>query len=107
MDQGQAAKWGAAIGVPGVLVSGVLSYRAGRRQVRDQSVNEHLHWLRQQRQEYYVRFLQALQLCVKALDAHTKAVVAAGRALRAGELSADSEEYERYYSPSEVAEKLL
>lgn len=38
-----------------VLLSGVLSYRAGRRQVRDQGVNEHLHWLRQQRQEYYVR----------------------------------------------------
>lgn len=106
MDQGQAAVWAAAIGIPGVLLSGVLSYRAGRRQVRDQGVNEHLHWLRQQRQEHYVRFLQALHLCLMALDAHTKAVVATTRAVAAGELEFDSDEFQRLYSPAEVIEKV-
>ncbi|MEU0677345.1 hypothetical protein ABZ330_31510 [Streptomyces sp. NPDC006172] len=106
MDQGQAAVLAAAIGIPGVLLSGVLSYRAGRRQVRDQGVNEHLHWLRQQRQEHYVRFLQALQLCLKVLEEHTKPVVEATQAVEEGSLEVDSDDYQRLYSPPEVIEKL-
>lgn len=106
MDQGQAAIWAAAIAVPGVLLSGVLSYRAGRRQVRDQGVIEHLHWLRQQRQEHYVRFLQALHLCLKTLDAHTDVVVAATQAAEVGELDVGSDDYQRLYSPVEVIEQL-
>ncbi|MFC8837592.1 hypothetical protein ACFT8V_31110 [Streptomyces griseoincarnatus] len=106
MDQGQAAVLAAAIGIPGVLLSGVLSYRAGRRQVRDQGVNEHLHWLRQQRQEHYVRFLQALQLCLKVLEEHTKPVVTATQAVREGSLEVDSDDFQRLYSPPEVIEKL-
>ncbi|MFE6401741.1 hypothetical protein [Streptomyces alboflavus] len=106
MDQGQAAVWAAAIGVPGILLSGVLSYRAGRRQVRDQGLNEHVHWLRQQRQEHYVRFLQALHLCLKALEGHTKAVVAATSAVEAGELEVTGEGFQSLYNPAEVIEKL-
>lgn len=106
MDQGQAAVWAAAIGIPGVLLSGVLSYRAGRRQVRDQGVNEHLHWLRQQRQEYYVRFLQALHVCLDAVDAHTDAVVAGGRALESGDIDASSDDFQQLFSPRNVIDRL-
>ncbi|MFI9358134.1 hypothetical protein [Streptomyces lydicus] len=88
MDQGQAAVWAAAIGIPGVLLSGVLSYRAGRRQVRDQGANEHQHWLRQQRQEQYVQFLQAVDHCLKAVQAHSGAVVKLSDQLDAGEVDA-------------------
>lgn len=102
MDQGQAAIRAAAIGVPGVLLSGVLSYRAGRRQVRDQGVNEHRHWLRQQRQEYYVRFLQVLHVTLRVITAHSDAVVEAGQALESEELDSRDDDFQQLFRPSGV-----
>ncbi|NEC77148.1 hypothetical protein [Streptomyces rochei] len=102
MDQGQAAIWAAAIGVPGVLLSGVLSYRAGRRQVRDQGANEHLQWLRQQRQERYVGFLQAVDLCLKALEAHSGALVSLSDQLDAGEVDAATYDFAPLFMPRDV-----
>lgn len=56
--------WGmvVAAAVSGVLaiVAGVLAYKSGRRQVKDQAVVEHEQWLRDQRQEAYLGFLQSL-----------------------------------------------
>ncbi|MFJ6082737.1 hypothetical protein ACIQI8_15165 [Streptomyces sp. NPDC092369] len=102
MDQGQAAIWAAAIGVPGVLLSGVLSYRAGRRQVRDQGANEHLQWLRQQRQERYVGFLQAVDLCLKALEAHSGDLVSLSDRLESGDVDAATYDFARLYIPRDV-----
>ncbi|GLW13637.1 hypothetical protein Stsp01_03800 [Streptomyces sp. NBRC 13847] len=102
MDQGQAAVWAAAIAIPGVLLSGVLSYRAGRRQVRDQGVNEHQHWLRQQRQEHYVQFLQAVDLCVKALEAYSGAVVSVSDRLDTGEIDASTYNFTPLFLPRDV-----
>ncbi|MFE5684958.1 hypothetical protein ACFVAQ_19470 [Streptomyces sp. NPDC057651] len=38
-----AAAIGAAVGIPGAIGAGVIAYRAGRRQVADQSVVNHRH----------------------------------------------------------------
>ncbi|MCX5326300.1 hypothetical protein [Streptomyces sp. NBC_00120] len=67
MDQGIAALWAAGLGIAGAISSGVLSFRAGRRQVQDQASAEHAHWLRQQRQEAYIAFLS---VC----DAHQRKI---------------------------------
>ncbi|MFF8656608.1 hypothetical protein [Streptomyces huasconensis] len=53
-----------------------------------------------------MRFLQALHICLKALEVHTKAVVAATSAVEAGELEMDSDDFQRLYSPADVIEKL-
>ncbi|MFD5481253.1 hypothetical protein [Streptomyces hawaiiensis] len=102
MDQGQAAIWAAAIGVPGVLLSGVLSYRAGRRQVRDQGANEHLQWLRQQRQERYVGFLQTVDLCLKALEIHSGDLVSLSDQLDSGDVDAAAYDFAPLYIPRDV-----
>ena len=106
MDQGQAAVWAAAIGVPGVLLSGVLSYRAGRRQVRDQGANEHMQWLRQQRQQCYVQFLQAVDACMKALEAHSVAIVGLSDRLEAGDLDAATYDFDPLLFPAAVLSRI-
>ncbi|MEU0763745.1 hypothetical protein ABZ351_29145 [Streptomyces microflavus] len=99
MDQGQAAVLAACIGIPGILFGGILSYRAGRRQVRDQGENEHLHWLRQQRQEHYVRFLQTIDLCLETLQNLSTDIVNLSDRIDAREIDAGAHELDSLYHP--------
>ncbi|MGW2331594.1 hypothetical protein ACWC5C_38405 [Streptomyces sp. NPDC001700] len=106
MDQGQAAIWAAAIGIPGVMLSGVLSYRAGRRQVRDQGANEHLLWLRQQRQLLYVEFLHSVDLCLKVLERYSGEIVGVSDQLDAGRVDADTYDFAPLYLPGDVLQRI-
>lgn len=72
MDGGVAAIGAAVIGLVAgsgsALLSGVIAYRAGRRQVQDQGLVEHRHWLRGQRQEAYMTYLSACDAMLNAVD---------------------------------------
>lgn len=63
-----AAVIGLVAGGGSALLSGVLAYKAGRRQVKDQGLVAHRQWLCQQRQEAYVAYLDACNAFVGALD---------------------------------------
>jgi hypothetical protein len=73
MDGGIATVGAAVIGLVtgggSALLSGVLAYKAGRRQVQDQGLSAHRQWLCQQRQEAYVAYLGACDAFIDALDA--------------------------------------
>ncbi|TDC74790.1 hypothetical protein [Streptomyces hainanensis] len=88
MDGGIATVWAAAIGLVtgggSALLSGILAYKAGRRQIRDQGLSAHRQWLCQQRQEAYVAFLECCDAFVDALDA---CVLALGTAEATHDLS--------------------
>ncbi|MEU1849758.1 hypothetical protein ABZ499_10900 [Streptomyces sp. NPDC019990] len=60
---------GLVAGGGSALLSGVLAYKAGRRQVQDQGLVAHNQWLCQQRQEAYVAYLAACDAFLEALDA--------------------------------------
>lgn len=72
MDGGIATVGAAAIGLVAgggsALLSGVLAYKAGRRQVQDQGKFAHRRWLCQQRQEAYVGYLGACDAFIDAVD---------------------------------------
>jgi hypothetical protein len=72
MDGGIATLWAAVIGLVtgggSALLTGVLAYKAGRRQVSDQGLSTHRLWLCQQRQEVYVGYLGACDAFIEALD---------------------------------------
>ncbi|MFB7592333.1 hypothetical protein [Streptomyces sp. NPDC056169] len=65
MDQGWAAVTAAGVAVLGSLVVG---FRAGRRTVRDQAQVEHGQWLRNQRQEAYVKVLDTWDRAMSAFE---------------------------------------
>lgn len=63
-----AAVIGLVTGGGSALLSGVLAYKAGRRQVQDQGLSAHRQWLCQQRQEAYVAYLSACDAFIDAVD---------------------------------------
>ncbi|MFE7155331.1 hypothetical protein [Streptomyces sp. NPDC057636] len=88
MDDGIATVGAAVIGLVAgggsALLSGLLAYKAGRRQVHDQGLATHQQWLLQQRQEGYVSLLSACDAFVDGLDA---CFLALGTAEATGDMS--------------------
>ncbi|MFD4880021.1 hypothetical protein ACFWOB_42585 [Streptomyces sp. NPDC058420] len=61
MDQGLAAVLGAAVGVSGTAITGLLGYVAARKQAPDQGRIEHERQLRAERRETYLAYLEWMQ----------------------------------------------
>ena len=69
MDQGQAALAAGGMAAFAALVGSFVGARVGRRTVRDQAQVEHGQWLRGQRQEAYVKLLDAWDGAIGAFEA--------------------------------------
>jgi hypothetical protein len=67
MDQGTASVLGAVVAVAGVLVTAWLTYRASRRQPRDQGDVDHGRTLREERRAAYEGFIAAAAQIDQAL----------------------------------------
>lgn len=67
MDQGLATLAVGILGIGGTFAGTFGGIYVGRKQVTDQSVVEHGHWLRNQRQEAYVQFTDAWDTAVQQL----------------------------------------
>lgn len=69
MDQGQAALAAGGMAAFAALVGSFVGARVGRRNVRDQAQVDHGHWLRDQRQEAYVKLFDAWDGAIRAFEA--------------------------------------
>jgi hypothetical protein len=65
-----------------------------------------MHWLRQQRQQSYVQFLHEVDLCMKALEALSVALVGLSDRLDEGEVDADTYDFDPLQFPREVLERM-
>ncbi|MBM9504536.1 hypothetical protein [Actinacidiphila acididurans] len=68
MSQNAATVWAAAAGGIAAIIAGVIAYAAGRRTVRDQEDAQRRHWLLEQRQDAYAKFVVSMNAFQAAIE---------------------------------------